>query len=123
MYFPFYWPCQYPLPPRARLGRDTAVLDRNPVDALSDVLKSVRLHGAVYLNAEFTAPWCIRGELGLKSVRDRLQGADHVAFFHFLTEGACRVRHVDSGELGDAAAGDLILFPAEGKHLMGSDLH
>jgi AraC-like DNA-binding protein len=33
------------------------------------------------------------------------------------------VRHVDSGELGDAAAGDLILFPAEGKHLMGSDLH
>ena len=32
------------------------------MDALSDVLKSVRLEGAVYLNAEFTAPWCIRGE-------------------------------------------------------------
>ena len=28
------------------------------MDALSDVLKSVRLEGAVYLNAEFTAPWC-----------------------------------------------------------------
>jgi len=42
------------------------------VDALSDVLKSVRLEGAVYLNAEFTAPWCIRGELGLASVRARL---------------------------------------------------
>ena len=25
----------------------------------------VRLEGALYINAEFTAPWCIRGELGL----------------------------------------------------------
>ncbi|HET9762469.1 MAG TPA: cupin domain-containing protein, partial [Casimicrobiaceae bacterium] len=32
------------------------------MDALSEVLKSVRLEGALYLNAEFTAPWCIRGE-------------------------------------------------------------
>jgi len=31
------------------------------MDALSDVLKFLRLEGAVYLNAEFTAPWCIRG--------------------------------------------------------------
>jgi hypothetical protein len=39
------------------------------MDALSGVLKSVRLEGAVYLNAEFTAPWCIRGKCGLASVR------------------------------------------------------
>jgi AraC-like DNA-binding protein len=93
------------------------------MDALSDVLKSVRLEGAVYLNAEFTAPWCIRGECGLPTVRARLAGADHVAFFHFLTEGACKARLADGGEVLDAAAGDLILFPQEGKHLMGTDLH
>src|SRR5438093_253968 len=58
------------------------------MDALSDVLKSVRLEGAVYLDAEFTAPWCIRGECGLPSVRARLAGAEHVAFFHFLTAAA-----------------------------------
>jgi AraC family transcriptional regulator, alkane utilization regulator len=92
------------------------------MDALSDVLKSVRLEGAVYLNAEFTAPWCIRGELGLASVRQRLAGAEHVAFFHFLTEGACKVRLADGGEVLKASAGDLILFPQEGKHLMGTDL-
>src|SRR5512138_1408696 len=92
------------------------------MDALSNVLKSVRLEGAVYLNAEFTAPWCIRGECGLPSVRRRLAGAEHVAFFHFLTEGACKVRLLGSGEVLDAAAGDLVLLPQEGKHLMGSDL-
>jgi len=93
------------------------------MDALSDVLKSVRLEGAVYLNAEFTAPWCIRGECGLASVRERLAGAEHVAFFHFLTEGKCKVRLIDGAEELHAAAGDLLLFPQEGKHLMGSDLH
>jgi len=93
------------------------------MDALSDVLKSVRLEGACYLNAEFTAPWCIRGELGLPSVRQRLEGAEHVAFFHFLTEGRCKVRLAEGGDTLEAVAGDLILFPQEGRHLMGTDLH
>ena len=92
------------------------------MDALSDVLKSVRLEGAVYLNAEFTAPWCIQAKFGLASVRARLAGAEHVVFFHFLTEGGCKVRLADSAEVLDAAAGDLVLFAREDKHLMGSDL-
>ena len=93
------------------------------MDALSDVLKSVRLEGAVYINAEFTAPWCVLSRFGLASVRARLAGAEHVVFFHFLTEGSCKVRLADSAETLDVAAGDLVLFPREEKHLMGSDLH
>jgi len=93
------------------------------MDALSDVLKSVRLAGACYLNAEFTAPWCIRGELSVPAVRARLAGADHVAFFHFVTEGACKVRLAEGGEVMAAKTGDLIFFPQEGRHLMGTDLH
>jgi AraC-like DNA-binding protein len=105
------------------LHRDSTLIDRNAMDALSDVLRSVRLEGAVYLSAEFTAPWCIRGELGVTSVRERLAGAEHVAFFHFLTEGACKLRLAEGGEVLEAIAGDLILFPQEGRHLMGTDLH
>src|SRR5204863_8307963 len=43
--------------------------------------------------------------------------------FHYLTEGTCKFRLVDSAEVQHASAGDLILFPREGKHLMGTDLH
>ena len=93
------------------------------MDALSDVLKSVRLEGAVYLNAEFTAPWCIHAKFGLASVRARLAGAEHVVFFHFLTEGSCKVRLADSADVLSVAAGDLVVFAREDKHLMGSDLH
>ena len=92
------------------------------MDALSDVLKSVRLEGAVYLNAEFTAPWCIRGECSVPSVRQRLAGAEHVVFFHFLTEGRCKVRLADGAEVLDVAAGDLILISRDDRHLLGSDV-
>jgi AraC-like DNA-binding protein len=93
------------------------------MDALSGVLKSVSLEGAVYLNAEFTAPWCLLGRHGLTSLRERLAGAEHVVFFHFLTEGKCKVRLLEGKEALDVTAGDLVLFPQDDRHLMGSDLH
>lgn len=92
------------------------------MDPLSGVLKSVRLEGAVYLNAEFTAPWCFRGCYGLPGIRERLGGAEHVVFFHFLTEGRCQVKLADGGETIDVGAGDLVMFPQDDRHMMGSHL-
>jgi hypothetical protein len=89
------------------------------MDALSDVLKSVHLEGAVYVNAEFTAPWCVSAKFGLASVRARLTRADHVVFFHHLTEGSCKVRLDESLDTMDVSAGDLVLFLNEDRHLMG----
>jgi len=99
-----------------------AVLDRDSMDALSDVLKSVRLEGAIYVNAEFTAPWCVTAKFGLANVQNRLAVADHVVFFHYLTEGRCKVRLIGGTETLVASAGDLVLIPYEDGHLMGSDL-
>jgi len=92
------------------------------MDALSDVLRSVHLEGAVFLNAEFTAPWCVRGESGMAIYRDRVAPAEHLVFFHFITAGRCKVRLNRSGEVLEAQAGDLPLFPQDDRHLMGSDL-
>jgi AraC family transcriptional regulator, alkane utilization regulator len=93
------------------------------MDALSNVLRSVQLEGAVYVNAEFTAPWCVSAKFGLASVRARLAGADKVIFFHYLTEGSCKVKLDDSPDTLEASAGDLVLFLNEDRHLLGSDLH
>jgi AraC-like DNA-binding protein len=93
------------------------------MDPLSGILKSVRLEGALYLNAEFTAPWCLRGKFGMSSIRQRLAGAEHVVGFHFLTEGGCKVKLVEGVEVLEVAAGDLVLFPQDDRHLMGSHLH
>jgi AraC family transcriptional regulator, alkane utilization regulator len=92
------------------------------MDALSDVLKSVHLEGAVYINAEFTEPWCVSAKFGLGSIRARLARTDHVVFFHYLTEGSCKVRLDDCFDTMQASAGDLILFLNEDRHILGSDL-
>jgi AraC-like DNA-binding protein len=44
-------------------------------------------------------------------------------FFHFLTEGGCKVRLTDGREVLEVAGGDLVLFARDDRHLMGSDLH
>ncbi|HUL94532.1 MAG TPA: AraC family transcriptional regulator [Usitatibacter sp.] len=92
------------------------------MDALSDVLKSVRLEGAVYLEAEFTAPWCIQANAGLESVARRLAGAEHVVFFHYVAEGGFQVHQGDGLPPLPAREGDLIVFPQDVRQLMGSDL-
>jgi AraC-like DNA-binding protein len=91
------------------------------MDALSDILKSVHLEGAVYLNAEFSAPWCVQGECGIPKVKERMAAAEHVMFFHFLTEGACKARLAGSNETVSLVAGDLLLFPQDDRHFLGSD--
>jgi AraC-like DNA-binding protein len=90
------------------------------MDTLSDILKSVRLEGAVYKDAEFTAPWCIHARHGLEAVRARLPRAESVLYFHFVAEGSCRMQVGDREEV--AHEGDLIVFLQDAHQLMGSDL-
>jgi hypothetical protein len=33
------------------------------IDTLSEVLRSVRLTGGIFLDAHFTAPWCVHPEI------------------------------------------------------------
>jgi AraC-like DNA-binding protein len=92
------------------------------MDPLSDVLKTVRLDGAVYLNADFTAPWCARTRFGIMAAAG-LPGAEGPAvFFHFLLEGRCRVRLEGERETLEAGPGDMILLPHDDTHVLGSDL-
>lgn len=103
----------------AKTGRACMVATLDP---LSEILKSVRLEGAVFLNAEFTAPWCARGEAGMALYRHRIQPYEHLVFFHYLTEGRCKVRLNDDSRVLEVAAGDIVIFPQDDGHLMGSDL-
>jgi AraC-like DNA-binding protein len=91
------------------------------VDALSELLKSVRLEGAVYLEAEFTAPWCVQARYGLASVKRRLAGADHVVFFHYFAEGGGLVA-LEHGTQMEVHPGDFVLFSRGDHQRMGSDL-
>jgi hypothetical protein len=92
------------------------------LDVLSEVLTAIRVDGAAYIDAEFTAPWCAEAQHGLHRVAGQLPRTDHIIFLHLLTEGSCFVRLADGSETVNAVAGDLLLFPHDHLHILGSDL-
>lgn len=92
------------------------------MDTLSEVLGAIQLDGAVFLDAEFTAPWCVEAQYGLPKDTQLLRGADHIALFHFLLEGSCKASLCNGGESLLLETGDFVLFPHDHKHIMGSDL-
>src|SRR5437762_1003232 len=89
------------------------------MDALSETLRVVRLIGAIFINARFTAPWCYQSP-SADTVAPVLEpGADRVVIFHLIIEGEC---YVEMGEQPPTRliAGDAVLFPQGDTHRMNS---
>ena len=89
------------------------------MDALSETLRVVRLVGAIFIQARFTAPWCYQSPRADSAAALLEPHAERVVIFHLVTEGECFV------ELGDEKpvrliAGDAVIFPQGDAHLMTS---
>lgn len=91
------------------------------MDALSDVLRIVKLTGGVFLNAEFTAPWCVLDRMAPQDFTKFAGHADHVVLYHYVLKGAMRARVAD-GPVLELGAGDAIMLPHYDYHYIGSDL-
>ncbi|WP_250536813.1 AraC family transcriptional regulator [Caballeronia sp. AZ10_KS36] len=93
------------------------------MDALSDVLRLLRLSGAVYLNGHFTAPWCVVGQVAPAMCATFLPRAERVVSFHLILEGWCRAALTDDPASAIRVdAGELLVVPQGEAHLMGSSL-
>jgi len=82
----------------------------------------MRMTGAVFLDAEFTAPWCVVSHGG-RSLPPPMRQAPNTVFFHVITEGRCTARLSTGGEAVKLGPGDLIMLPRDDAHLIGTDLH
>ncbi len=91
------------------------------MDALSDVLRVVRLSGGVFLDAAFTAPWCVSGQVTPEDCQPYLELPRHVIAFHFVSEGRLLVR-TERDEPMEVRAGEIVLLPHNEIHFLGSDL-
>jgi AraC-like DNA-binding protein len=89
------------------------------MDVLSDVLRVVRLSGAVFFTADFSAPWALESPIPEMLASAVMPEAECVVLFHILVEGECEVvcqRH----SVTTMEAGDVIVFPRGDQHTMRS---
>jgi AraC-like DNA-binding protein len=88
-------------------------------DTLSDVLRAVRLRGAVFYYIEGTAPWVAEAPAAREIIPAIMPGVDHMIEFHGAVEGSCWA--AISGESPvRLAEGDLVLFPQGNAHVVSS---
>src|ERR1044071_7530917 len=93
------------------------------MDAVSDVLRLVRLGGAVYLNAEFTAPWSVISRTDAELCATYLPRSERVVAFHLIIEGSCWAQIVDDPDsVVHASAGELLVVPQGEPNILTSDL-
>jgi AraC-like DNA-binding protein len=92
------------------------------VDVFSDVLRVIRLSGGVFLEADFTAPWCISGKVSSDDCKPFLQAPCHVIASHFVAQGGMRLQP-EGGDAIDVSAGEMVLLPHNSPHTFGSELN
>jgi AraC-like DNA-binding protein len=90
------------------------------MDALSEVLRLVRLTGSVFLNAELTAPWAVESPPSKVLAEALIPEAEHVIEYHLVVEGRCFIEVADEPPL-ELAQGDLVMVPRGDSHRMSSD--
>lgn len=91
------------------------------MDAVSEVLRVVHLGGAVYLNAEFSAPWCVLAQANAALCAAYLPRSQRVVSYHLVTDGNCWARLADDpGSALHLDAGELLVVPQGETHIMGS---
>ena len=61
------------------------------MDVLSDVLRVVRLSGAVFFTADFSSPWAIESPTPAVLASAVMPDAECVVLFHILVDGECEV--------------------------------
>ncbi len=93
-------------------------------DPLSEIVGSMDLTGSVFLEAEFTAPWAVSGNVREEDCRPYLPSPSQVIAYHFITQGEALLS-LDPGEgyreHYRARQGDLILLPSNGLHVLASE--
>jgi AraC-like DNA-binding protein len=90
------------------------------MDVLSEVLRVVRLAGAVFLNAEFSAPFAVQSPPSDQLAQAVMPSAESVSLFHILAEGECWFG-VEGQPPLKLESGDAIIFPCGDQHTMSSE--
>ena len=92
-------------------------------DLLSDVLRAVRLRGALFFDVQGRTPWTAEAPPAIEIIPTVMPGAEHLIEFHGVVDGACWAAIVgdDAPPPVRLAAQDVVLFPQGDPHVLSSE--
>jgi len=88
------------------------------MDAFSEILNGVKLNGAVFFTAEFSAPWGFSAPASNRMAGTIVPGAEHLVLYHLVIEGEAVIELADGQSI--AKPGDVVIFPHGDPHHMSS---
>lgn len=88
-------------------------------DALSDVLRGVRLRGAVFFNISGSSEWVAESPPSNEIASLLMPGAEHVMAYHAVAQGSCWAS-IPGGPSVQLRAGDVVMFPHGDAHSVSS---
>ena len=89
------------------------------MDALSDLLRVVKLTGGVFLDAEFTSPWCVMSQVGPEDFHPAQSAPAHIIAFHYVVAGELQLQVDDDPPLA-VRSGEIVMLPRNDAHRLGS---
>ena len=89
------------------------------MDALSEILRVIKLDSAIYLNGEFSEPWGVSSPHSSMLAPIFTKCPGHVIIYHLLCEGRATVQLHDGARV-TLVPGDLITFPHGDPHVVSS---
>ena len=99
--------------------RNFAGSTRNRVDAISEILSGVKLNGALFFRAEFSAPWGFSVPAASVTAATLGMGTAHLVLYHLVIDGGAVVGLTD-GSYVELKPGDVVIFPHGDPHTMSS---
>jgi AraC-like DNA-binding protein len=91
------------------------------MDVLADVLRVIQLSGGVFIEADFSEPWCLSGKVSPEDCRAFMRAPRHVMGMHYVVSGRMLLQAGESKAV-EVGAGEVVLLPHNHAHLFGSSL-
>lgn len=92
------------------------------MDAVLNMMRAMRLTGGIFLDADFTAPWCITAKVGPEDCLPFTPEPRHIIAYHYVIAGNCLLKVGNQPPVA-VASGEIVVMPRNESHLLGSAMN
>ncbi len=91
------------------------------MDKLAVLVEEMHLTGGIFLDAEFTAPWCVTARVGPEDYSRYVPAPRSIVAFHYVSRGRLQLE-VDDHPPVPVDRGEIVLLPRNDVHRLGDRL-